>query len=103
MKKYDINSIYTTNNNIKITVTQSGSKAMIREKNQDKATLRQGFRVMADNDTLICGDWNMSERDLLLDALRYERYSNLAYKELYFDLIEKLASIGLVQNLEEAE
>ena len=95
--KYKISSIYSTENKIKITTAQTGSKAMIREAGQDKATLRLGFRVMADNKTLMCGEWNKSERELLLDVIKYERYARLTYEELYYDLLGKLESIGFSQ------
>lgn len=99
--KYNVNSIYSTSNMIKITVNQTGSKAMIRAKDQDKATMHQGFRVMADADTIGYGEWNTSERDLLLEVIKRERYARLAYTELYNDLIRRLNSIGLIQVPEE--
>lgn len=95
-KKYNIDDIYSTKNQIKITIDQTGTKAMIRFKDEEKATLRQGFRVRADGETLKMGDYNESEKDCLMDALKRERYAHLAYRQMYFDLIDKLNSIGLV-------
>lgn len=99
--KYDINNIYGTNNTLEVTVNQTGSKAMIREQGEEKATIRQGYRVMVSGETVGYGEWNKSERDLLLDVIKRERYAHLAYKELYYDLLRKLASIGLVQASED--
>lgn len=95
-KKYDIDAIYSTRNQIKITTEQSGSKAMIREKGQDKATIRQGFRVFADDECIKMGQWDKSERDLLLDTIKTEYYAKQAYKEAYYDLLQKIRSIGFV-------
>lgn len=98
--KYNKDSIYSTAystaNNLEITVSQTGSKAMIREQGQDKAIMRQGYRVLASGECICMGEWHEKEKDVLLKAIKYERYAHLAYRELYHDLINKLASIGLV-------
>lgn len=99
--KYDINGIYSTKNNLEVKVNQTGSRAMIRSKDEDKATPRQGFRVVVSGETVSCGAWNQSEHDLLLEVIKTERYAHLAYKEAYYDLLQKLASIGLVQRRED--
>lgn len=101
--KYNKDHIYSTSNTLEVTVSQTGSKAMIRESGEDKATMRQGYRVMVDGETIGMGDWRKSERDLLLDVIKRERYAHLAYKELYYDLLSKLASIGLVLRSEEED
>lgn len=99
--KYDKDAIYSTRNTVKITTAQTGSKAMIQEKGQDQATMRQGFRVIAEyegeKETLVMGEWNMDERTCLLEAVKREYYAKQAYKELYYDLLHKLNSIGFVQ------
>ena len=94
--KYNINSIHSTSNDLKVTVNKTGSKAMIRERGEEKATLRQGYRVIVGGETVGYGSWDKSERDLLLDVIKTERYAHLAYRERYYDLIQKLASIGFV-------
>lgn len=98
--KYNKNDIYTTNNKLEVTVSQTGNVAMIREHGEDKATKRQGYRVVVDGETVGFGSWDKSERDLLLDVIKRERYAHLAYKELYYDLLRKLGSIGLVYRSE---
>ncbi len=95
--KYKIDNIYSTANTLKVTVNQTGNKAMIREKGEDKASMRQGYRVVVEGETVGFGNWDVSERDLLLDVIKRERYAHLAYKELYYDLIAKLASIGFIK------
>ena len=98
--KYDINHVYDSKNTVKVTTSQTGSKAMIREKGEENATLRQGFRVSVEfegeKDTVWCGDWQENEIDSLKNAVKYEYYKAKAYRELYFDLVQKLNSIGLV-------
>lgn len=101
--KYNKDNIYSTGNTLEVTVNQTGSKAMIREAGQEKATMRQGFRVIVSGETVGMGAWDKSERDLLLDVIKRERYAHLAYKELYYTLIGKLASIGFVMRSEEDE
>jgi hypothetical protein len=101
MKKYNKDYIYTTKNTIKITVNQTGTKSMIREQGQDKATMRQGFIVIADNECINMGDWNETENQLLLDTIKQERYAHLAYKEAYYDLLQQLESIGFFTKEEE--
>lgn len=101
--KYNKDHIYSTGNTLKVTVSQTGSKAMIREQGQDKATLRQGYRVQVDGETIAIGDWHESEQDVMLKAIRYESYAHLAYRELYNDLLNRLASIGLIQTSEDEE
>jgi len=103
MKKYNIDKIYTNDNKIKITIDQTGSKAMIRLKDENKATLRQGFRVRADDNTIIMGDWRESREDLLIRALKREVYAKLAYKEAYYDLLQKLSSIGFILKSDDCE
>lgn len=97
--KYDINKMYTIDgySKLKVSISQTGSKAMIREKGEDEATLRQGYRIVIEGETIGYGNHNQSEHDLLVETLKQERYSHLAYKEAYNDLLRKLASIGLVQ------
>lgn len=95
--KYNINYIFSTNNKLVVSVNQTGSKAMIQEKGQDKATLRQGYRVVVSGETVAMGDWNESEQDVLFSAIKRERYAHLAYREAYYDLLQKLASIGFSQ------
>lgn len=95
--KYNKDHIYSTSNTLKVTVSQTGPKTMIREKGEDKATMRQGYRVMVDGDCRAMGDWNESKEEVMMKAIKYERYAHLAYRELYYDLLSKLASIGLVQ------
>lgn len=95
--KYNINNTYTTKNDLVVSVSQTGSKSMIRMKGEDKATLRQGYRVIVSGETISMGDWNESEQDVLFRAIKRERYAHLAYKEAYYDLLEKLASIGFSQ------
>jgi hypothetical protein len=92
--KYDIDKIYSTGNKLEVIVNQTGSTAMIREKGQDEVTRRQGYRVVVNGDTRAIGRWNESREEVLLKAIKYESYAHLAYKELYYDLIQKLASIG---------
>lgn len=101
--KYNKDHTYSTSNTLEVIVSQTGSKAMIREQGQDKATMRQGYRVVVDGDTRAMGNWNESKEEILLNAIKYERYAHLAYKELYYDLLNRLASIGLVQASEEDE
>jgi hypothetical protein len=101
--KYNKDDIYSTANTIKISVTQTGSTAIIKEKHETEFTKRQGYRVMADNETIGFGPWDMSRDDLLLETLKKERYAHLAYKELYYDLLKKLGSIGLVLASEEEQ
>lgn len=102
--KYNKDHIWTTKNTVKITTSQNGSKAMIREAGEEKATLRQGFRVIAEyegkQDSIIVGEWNMDERACLLEAVKREYYAKQAYKELYYDLLQKLNSIGFVHKSE---
>lgn len=98
--KYDIDYVYSTKNTVNVTTSQTGSKAMILEKGKDIATLKQGFRVSIEfegkHDTICCGKWNESEKDVLLKAVKYEYYKAKAYQELYYNLVQKLNSIGLV-------
>lgn len=101
--KYDINGIYSTKNDLEVKINQTGSRAMIREKGQEKATPRQGFRVICGGETVGYGDWNQTEHDLLCEVIKKERYAHLAYKEAYYDLLQKLASIGFVQREEEED
>jgi hypothetical protein len=101
--KYNKDSIYSTANTLEVTVNQTGSKAMIREQGQDEATMRQGYRVVVSGETVGYGEWSQSERDLLLEVIKEERYAHLAYRELYYDMLNKLASIGLVQTSEGRE
>lgn len=102
--KYDKDAIYSTRNTVKITTAQTGSKARIREKGQDEATIRQGYRVIAEyegeKEILVMGEWNMDERACLLEAVKREYYAKQAYKELYYDLLQKLNSIGLIHKSE---
>jgi len=93
---YNIDDIYSTSNTLKVTISQTGSRAMVREQGQTKATPKQGYRVIVNGDTVGYGDYNQSERDLLLEVIKKERYAHLAYKQAYNDLLGKLASIGLV-------
>ena len=69
---------------------------MVRFKDEEKATMRQGFRIRADGETIKYGDYIETKEDCFVDALKRERYAHLAYKEMYFELIGKLNSIGLV-------
>ena len=98
--KYNKDHIYSTKNTVKVTTSQTGSKAMIREKGQSEATLRQGFRVSVEfegeHDTVVFGEWNETEKDVILEAVKREYYKAKAYQELYHDLLQKLNSIGLV-------
>lgn len=98
--KYDKDSIYSTNNKLKITINQSGSKVMVREKGEIEFKERRGFRVFADNECISCTSWDVNEKDTLLDTIKRERYAHLAYKELYYDLLQKLRSIGFIQESE---
>jgi len=102
--KYNKDYIYSTKNTVKITTNQTGSKAMIREEGQNKSTLRQGYRVVAEfegeKETLVMGEWNMDERACLLHAVKREYYAKQAYKEAYYDLLTKLRSIGLIHESE---
>jgi hypothetical protein len=70
---------------------------MILEKGKNRAQAMQGFRVSVSGETIVCGEYNSSEVDVLLKAVKYERYAHLTYKEAYFDIIKKLASIGFSQ------
>jgi hypothetical protein len=95
--KYDINAIYSTKNDLEIKINQTGKKATIRDKGQENATSRQGFRVICGDETIGYGDWNQTEHDLLCETIKTERYAHLAYKEAYYDLLQKLSSIGFIQ------
>lgn len=61
-----------------------------------KATLRQGYRVCADNETLVYGNFDETENEVLVKAIKYERYAHLAYKAMYYELVSKLNSVGLI-------
>ena len=78
--KYNLDSVYSTNNKLEVVVSQTGSKSMIREKHQDEFTMRQGYRVVVSGETVGFGDWNTSETDLLKDVIKRQRYAHLAYK-----------------------
>lgn len=99
--KYNKDHIYTTANTLEVTVSQTGSKAMIKLKGETEYTMRQGYRVTVDGDTRAMGDWNETKEEVMMKAIKYERYAHLAYKELYYDLLRKLASIGLVKASED--
>lgn len=106
--KYDIKDIFSTKNNLKVKINQTGSIAMIREKGQDKFTKRQGYRILIGSDeekyeTVGYGAWNESEHDLMCEVIKRERYAHLAYKEAYYDLLQKLASIGFIQKQDEED
>lgn len=94
--KYNIDHIYSTNNTFKVTIDDKGDKAMIREKGQNEATLRQGYRVLIDGKVASLGHWNKSKDETLCEVIKREHYAHLAYRELYYDLLTKLDSIGLV-------
>lgn len=99
--KYNIDHIYSTSNKLEVTVSQTGVKLRIREQGQDNAAIRRGYRVVVSGETISYGDWNKSERDLLLETIKREKYAHEAYKELYYDLLKRLASIGLIQARDE--
>jgi hypothetical protein len=101
--KYDINAIFSTKNNLEVVINQTGSFAMIRKKGEEKATRRQGFRVLVDGETVGYGGWEQSEHELMCDVIKRERYAHLAYKEAYYDLLNKLSSIGFVRREEEED
>lgn len=101
--KYNKDHIYSTSNTLEVKVSQTGSKASVKYKGETEYTIRQGYRVMVDGETVGMGDYSKSEHDLLLDVIKRERYAHLAYRELYYDLLKKLASIGLVQVSEKEE
>lgn len=95
--KYNKDHIFSTANKLVVTIDQTGTKAWIREQGQSEATLRQGYRVRVDGETIATGDWHQSEYEVLLETIKRERYAHLAYKELYYDLVNKLASIGFYE------
>ena len=97
--KYDINAIFSTKNNLEVKINQTGSFAMIKKKGEDKATKRQGFRVLAGGETVGYGGWDESEHELMCRVIKRERYAHLAYKEAYYDLLSKLESIGFTQKI----
>jgi hypothetical protein len=99
--KYNVDHTYSTSNTLEVTVSQTGSTAMVRERGQDVATKRTGYRVVANGETIGYGSWNQTERELLIETIKTERYARLAYEELYRDLLSRLASIGLVERSNE--
>lgn len=95
--KYNIKDTFTTRNTLVVKVDQKGSKAMIRERGQDCAKLKQGYRVMVSDECIVLGSYDSTETSVLLEAVKRERYAHIAYKEAYYDLIQKFASIGFSQ------
>lgn len=98
--KYDINAIFSVKNDLEVKINQTGSFAMIRKKGEEKATRRQGYRVLVGGETVGYGGWDQSEHELMCQVIKRERYAHLAYKEAYYDLLKKLASIGFIQESE---
>jgi hypothetical protein len=76
---------------------------MIQSAGEDKGTMRQGYRVVVSGETVGYGECNTSKEELLLTTIKRERYAHLAYRELYYDLLHKLASIGLVMKEEDED